>query len=141
MTRSATRTDIENASLVLAKIATADQWAAKPDTAMAITWAECFAVHQLGRDDLLTAVIALYSDDTRDKANRTLPADVIRYARKIRGDRTEREKVQGAIDKTKLDAKRRAIAECALCDPNGWIDTAGGAVVRCMHLEQVTDGT
>lgn len=138
MTRPATRTDIENASLVLAKIATADQWAAKPDTAMAVTWAECFAVHNLQRDDLLAAVIALYADHTRDKSQRTLPSDVIRYGRRIRADRTEREKVQGAIDKTRLDASRRLIADCPICDPNGFIDTPDGKVTRCHHDRQVT---
>lgn len=74
---------------------------------MAVTWAECFAVHNLQRDDLLAAVIALYADHTRDKSQRTLPLNVIRYARRIRADRTEREKVQGAIDKNRIDASRR----------------------------------
>ena len=64
---------------------------------MAVTWAECFAVHDLGREDLLPAVVALYADDTRDKSNRTLPADVIRHARRLRRDRSEREATERAI--------------------------------------------
>lgn len=132
-----TRTEIETAVLVLGKIATADQWAAKPDPAMAITWAECFAIHKLGRQDLMAAVIAMYADDTRDKANRTLPADVIRYARPIRRERTEREKVPGtAIDHTAADERRRTIDACPLCDPNGWIETPDG-LTKCDHRKQI----
>lgn len=131
------RTEIETAGLVLAKIATADQWAAKPDAAMAVTWAECFAVHGLGRRDLLEAVIALYADDTRDKANRTLPADVIRHARRIRKARTDREKGTGDIDRAALTAARQAIADCPMCDPNGFIETEDGPVVRCSHGRQI----
>ncbi|MGC5249639.1 hypothetical protein ACPXB3_22275 [Gordonia sp. DT219] len=136
-TRPPTRPEIETASLVLAKIATADQWAAKPDAAMAVTWAECFAVHDLQRADLLPAVVRLYADDKRDKANRTLPADVIVWARKLRQERMEREKASGEIDKAALAASRREIAECPVCDPNGWVESAGGALVKCRHSKQV----
>lgn len=136
MTRPATTTEIKNALIVLGKIATADQWAAKPDPAMAVTWAECFAVHDLGLPDLMAAVIALYADETRDKANRTLPADVIRYARPIRRQRAEREKITGTIDREALSERRRAIDACTLCDPNGWIDTPD-CLTRCNHQQQL----
>ena len=92
-----TRTQLDDALLVLGKIATADQWAAKPDVAMAATWAECFAVYGLQREDLIAAVVTMYADDTRDKSNRTLPADVIRHARRLRRDRSEREATERAI--------------------------------------------
>lgn len=133
-----TRTQIETAGLVLAKIATADQWAAKPDTAMAITWAECFNVHNLQRPDLLAAVIALYADTTRDKTNRTLPADVIRHARRIRQARMETEKSTGHIERAALSPERRAIHDCPTCDPNGWIPYAAAGVTRCHHNQAIT---
>lgn len=132
-----TRSEIETAGLVLAKIATADQWAAKPDAAMAITWAECFAVHGLQRPDLMQAVVELYADTTRDKANRTLPADVIRHARRIRQARMEREKATGQIERAALSPDRQAILDCPLCDELGWIDAGDGAVVRCDHSRQI----
>lgn len=132
--RPPTRTEIETASLVLAKIATADQWAAKPDAAMAVTWAECFAVHDLQSADLLPAVVRLYADDRRDKSNRTLPADVIAWARKLRQERMEREKATGEIDKAALAAERQDIADCDECDPNGWLDVGDG-VGKCTHPE------
>ena len=104
-----TREEVQTAGLVLGKIATADQWAAKPDAAMAVTWAECFAVHNLGRRDLLDGVVALYADDTRDKTNRTLPADVIRHARRLRRERSEREAAARAIAPgSPASAERRA---------------------------------
>lgn len=137
MTTTPTREEVQAAGLVLGKIATADQWAAKPDAAMAVTWAECFAVHGLQRADLIAGVVALYADDTRDKANRTLPADVIRYARKIRRDRMEREKITGDVDRAALAPGRRAIADCPLCDPSGWIERADGTLARCSHAQQV----
>ncbi|GAA1891716.1 hypothetical protein [Williamsia serinedens] len=129
-----TRAEIETASLVLAKIATADQWAAKPDAAMAITWAECFAVHGLQRDDLLAGVVRLYADDKRDRSGRTLPADVIAQARKLRQDRQEREKarLEGLPSVRELSPERRAILACDRCDPNGWLDIAETAV-KCTH--------
>lgn len=135
-TRPPTRDEVETALLVLGKIATADQWGAKPDAAMAVTWAECFAVHDLQRADLLPAVVRLYADDKRDKANRTLPADVIVWARKLRQERMEREKASGELDKAALAAKRRSIADCPLCDPNGWLDTGAG-LAKCSHDRQV----
>lgn len=133
-----TRNDIETASLVLAKIATADQWAAKPDAAMAVTWAECFAIHGLQRADLLPAVVRLYADDKRDKSNRTLPADVIAWARKLRQERMEREKASGEIDRAALAQARRDVADCPVCDPNGWIESPTGALTKCGHPRQVT---
>lgn len=137
MNRPPTTEEIQTASLVLAKIATADQWAAKPDAAMAATWAECFAVHDLQRVDLVPAVVRLYADDKRDKSNRTLPADVITWARKLRQERMEREKASGEVDKAALAAARRSIADCGMCDPNGWIESAGGALAKCTHGKQI----
>lgn len=128
-----TRADVETALLVLGKIATADQWGAKPDAAMAVTWAECFAVYGLGRQDLLDGVIRLYADDTRDKVNRTLPSDVIRYARRLRQQRMEREKASGELDRAALTARRQEIADCEYCDDNGWREVGDGPVVRCTH--------
>ena len=136
MTTPPTKHDVQTAALVLGKIATLDQWAAKPDAAMAVSWAECFKVHDLSRTDLLAAVTAMYADDTRDKANRTLPADVIRYARPIRRQRTEREKATGELDRTAASERRRAIDECQACDPSGWIESPNG-LVRCTHSPQL----
>lgn len=132
-----TRTEIETAGIVLGKIATADQWGAKPDAAMAVTWAECFAVYDLQRPDLLEGVVRLYADDTRDKANRTLPSDVIRYARKLRQQRMEREKAIGSVDREALSAARREISECPICDPNGWVEDGEGRMERCPHLRGI----
>lgn len=137
-TRRPARSEIETASLVLAKIATADQWAAKPDAAMAVTWAECFAVHDLQRADLLPAVVRLYADDKRDHSNRTLPSDVIHWARKLRQERMEHEKASEVIDVAALSPARRDAIECTACDPNGWIETADGALQRCTHSRQVS---
>lgn len=131
-----TQTEIETAAIILGKIATADQWAAKPDAAMAITWAECFKVHNLQRPDLLEAVIRYFADDSRDKTNRTLPSDIIKPARELRRQRGEREKTAGQSDVRKLDPARQAIAACNLCDPNGFIDI-GEAVAHCDHRKQV----
>lgn len=128
--------DVRTAGMVLAKIAAIDMWAAKPDAAMALAWAECFAVHDLQAPDLLAGVTALYADDTRDKKNRTLPADVIGHARRIRRNRVEQEKITGALDCRTLSPERAAIAACDLCDPNGYIDT-GTAVARCNHNRQI----
>lgn len=131
-----TRHDIETAGLVLAKIATADQWAAKPDAAMAVTWAECFQVHGLQRTDLLAAVVELFADTTRNRADRILPADVIRHARRLRTARMEREKATGQIDRGALSPGRQAILDCPQCDELGWIDADGG-VMRCQHRDQI----
>ena len=137
-----TRTQLDDALLVLGKIATADQWAAKPDVAMAATWAECFAVYGLQREDLIAAVVTMYADDTRDKSNRTLPADVIRYARRIRRDRAERQKApSAAVDQTQHDERRRRITDCGACDQNGWRELGDGTVDRCAHPQQLTGGT
>ena len=73
----------------------------------------------------------------RDKSNRTLPADVIVWARKLRQERMEREKASGEIERAALTAARRDIAECVLCDPNGWIESAGGALAKCSHGRQI----
>lgn len=131
------RTEVETALLVLGKIAAVDQWAAKPDAAMAVAWAECFAVYGLGRKDLLDAVTRMYADDKRDKANRTIPADVIAWARKLRDRRAEAEKASGAVDREALTARRRAIEDCRMCDPSGWIETSAG-LTRCGHGRQIT---
>lgn len=136
-TRRPTRDEVETATLVLGKIATADQWAAKPDTAMAVTWAECFAVHDLQRVDLLPAVVRMYADEKRDRTGRTLPADVIAWARKLRQERTEREKASGGQDRAALAAARRNIVDCPTCDPNGWIESADGTLARCRHDRQI----
>lgn len=132
-----TSTEIKTAMLVLGKIATADQWGAKPDAAMAVTWAECFAVYGLQLPDLLEGVVRLYADDTRDKSNRTLPSDVIRYARKIRQQRMESEKATGQIERAALSPERQAILDCPLCDANGWIETDAGTLARCPHNQQI----
>lgn len=131
-----TKAEIETAAIILGKIATADQWAAKPDAAMAITWAECFKVHALQRPDLLEAVIRYFADDTRDKTNRTLPSDIIRPARELRRQRAEVEKNAGQTDIRKLDPARKAIEACTDCDPNGFIDI-GEQVARCDHRRQI----
>ena len=133
---SPTRTEIETAGLVLGKIATADQWAAKPDAAMAVTWAECFAVHALQRQDLMAAVVALYADTTRDRTNRTLPADVIGHARRIRQARMEAEKGRGEVERAALSPARQAILDCRVCDANGWVESDAG-LVRCRHDRQI----
>lgn len=132
-----TRSQIETAGLVLAKIATADLWAAKPDAAMAITWAECFAVHDLQRGDLIDGVVELFADTTRKRGDRVLPADVIGQARRLRKSRMEREKATGEVDRAALSASRQAIADCLMCDPNGFIDTDDGMVARCSHGRQI----
>ena len=131
-----TRSQVETAGLVLGTIATADLWAAKPDKAMAYTWAECFAVHDLQRGDLFNAVVELFADTTRKRTDRILPADIIAHARRLRQARMEREKATGEVDRATLSAARQAIADCALCDPNGYID-AGDADTRCSHGRQL----
>lgn len=135
-----TQTEIETAAIILGKIATADQWAAKPDTAMAITWAECFKVHNLQRPDLLEAVIRYFADDSRDKTNRTLPSDIIKPARELRRQRGEAEKTAGHKDVRKLDPARQAIELCDYCDPNGWIEINGYAH-RCDHRKMLGEAS
>ena len=129
MSNTPNATQIADAAKVLAKVKAHDPGASNPDRAVALAWAEAFAVHGLELRDLLDGVRDLFADDKRPR-DRVLAADVIRKARAVRADRAERERVAGTPEQ--LSAKRAAIEACTLCDPNGWADGLSG-VYRCQH--------
>lgn len=87
---SPTPEQISDAAAVLAKVKAHDPSAPNPDAAVALAWAEAFAVHGLKRDDLLAGVRVLYSDTERQR-DRVLAVDVIKRARQIRRERAERD--------------------------------------------------
>ena len=75
------------AAQVLAKCSCFDPVFSKPDTALAQGWAEAFSVYNLELDDLLAAVTKHYIESS----DRAMPSHIIKHARDIRRDRTERE--------------------------------------------------
>lgn len=122
---------IRATSRALAWIRSYDANFPRADEAMTLAWARAFAHHDLSATDLEAGVDAHFADVTRPR-DRVLPADIIRPARESRRQRAERERAVGTTDRQALTARRRAIDECTLCDPNGWIDTDAG-LTRCAH--------
>lgn len=71
---------------------------------LAEAWGRLFAKHKLGTPDLLRAVDAVY--DEHGSGYRPLPKDIIDAARKIRGERTQREsRAERQAREDRLDAR------------------------------------
>lgn len=103
----------DEAAQVLAKCATYDPMFSKPSPALAHGWADAFSRYNITQQDAMDAVTEHYVTS----AERVMPAHVIRLARKLRQERSDREDAderarrEDAID-AKIEAgQRRAAVE------------------------------
>ncbi|WP_433658068.1 hypothetical protein ACQPW1_39800 [Nocardia sp. CA-128927] len=93
------------AAQVLAKCACYDPVFSRPDTALAVGWAEAFTRYNLTLADLLDAVTRHYCES----ADRAMPKHLIHHARELRRDRAEREKAHlAALPALPSTSARRA---------------------------------
>lgn len=92
------------AAQVLGKCACFDPAFSKPDTMLAVGWAEAFSRYDLDLGDLLEAVTRHYCES----ADRAMPKHLIHHGREIRRDRAEREKAIPALTSAPADETRRA---------------------------------
>lgn len=116
---------------------TAPRWHDDPDAAKvtADIWADMFNRHKLNKRDLLDAVVRRAADNPLTAPE---PGEIIAVARGVRRERGEREKAPSAVvDQSALDERRLAIEACGMCDPNGWIETDDGSLMRCGHGRQI----
>lgn len=103
----------EQAAQVLAKAACYDPMFSKPSPALANGWADAFTRYGIGVDDAMAAVAEHYVQSP----DRVMPAHVIRLARKLRQERSDREGPdERAAREARIDAKIEAAQRRAEID-------------------------
>ena len=110
----------EQAAQVLAKAACYDPMFSKPSPALANGWADAFTRYGIEVQDAMDAVAEHYVQSP----DRVMPAHIIRLARKLRQERSDREGPEArAAREARIDAKVEAAQRAAAIDaPHTEID-------------------